>query len=160
MLLLLIRHGIAADQDDEKYPDDTLRPLTPKGRKIQRRLSRRLVKARLVPDRIFSSPWKRAWQTARILVDEAGLPKQSRIVCQALAQPVDLAAFAKEIGQIGADERLALVGHEPWMSKLAAVLLAGDTSNLSVDFPKSGVLGIQADELAAGAGTLWFFWRF
>ena len=79
MLLLLIRHAQAAQQDEARYPDDTLRPLVPKGRKIQRRTSRELRKRKLAPSRVFGSPWKRAWQTARIVVQETGLPKTARI---------------------------------------------------------------------------------
>jgi broad specificity phosphatase PhoE len=73
MHLLLIRHAQAAEQDAERYPDDVLRPLLPRGRKIHRRMSRRLVKLGLVPARIFSSPWKRAWQTAGITAEETGI---------------------------------------------------------------------------------------
>lgn len=159
MLLLLIRHAIAAEQDGEKFPDDTLRPLVPKGRRIQERMSRRLVKEGLAPGRVFSSPWKRAWQTARIVLDESGLSKTDRIPCQALAEPPNLAALAEEIGAIAADERLALVGHEPWMSQLAALLLTGQEAGFNLDFPKSGIMGIEADKLEPSAGTLQFFWR-
>jgi phosphohistidine phosphatase len=159
MLLLLIRHAIAAEQDPEKYPDDALRPLLPKGRRIQSRVSRRLVKEGLPPERVFSSPWKRAWQTARIVVEDTGLGKKQRFPCQALAEPPDLSALAAEIGPVAPDERIALVGHEPWMSSLASLLLAGSPGAISIDFPKSGVMGIQAPLIEAGVGDLQFFWR-
>ena len=101
MLILLIRHAQAAEQSDAEYPDDALRPLVPKGRKVQRRMSRLLVKQDCVPTRVFSSPWKRAWQTARIVVEETGIGTKNRIRCDALAEPLDLAALAREIGEIG-----------------------------------------------------------
>jgi phosphohistidine phosphatase len=159
MLLLLVRHAQAAAQDEARYPDDTLRPLVPKGRKTQRRISKELRRRKLTPSRVFSSPWKRAWQTARILVEEVGLPKSARLPCNALTEAPDLAALAAEIGPVADDETLALVGHEPWMSALAGLLLTGRTEGLSLDFPKSGVLGIELPGLAAegGSGTLRFF---
>lgn len=158
MLLLLVRHAQAAEQDATRYPDDSLRPLVPKGRKAQARQSKELQRRKLIPARVYSSPWKRAWQTARILVEETGLPKRSRIACESLAQAPDLAAIAAEVGDSGAEETIALVGHEPWMSELAALLLAGESGRLSVDFPKSGVMGIETPGIAeAGAGTLRFF---
>ena len=40
MLLLLIRHAHAGDRDAERWPDDRDRPLTDKGRKTQRKVSR------------------------------------------------------------------------------------------------------------------------
>ena len=159
MLILLIRHALAAEQDPEEYPDDALRPLLPKGRRIHRRVSRRLLQEGLVPDRVFSSPWKRAWQTARIVTDETGIGKDKRFLCAALAEPPDLNALAAEIGPVEPDERVALVGHEPWMSGLASMLLAGSPGGVSVDFPKSGVMGIQATLIEAGVGELRFFWR-
>jgi phosphohistidine phosphatase len=159
MLVLLIRHAIAAAQDQHLYPDDALRPLTPKGRRIQRRVSARLFDAGLAPGRVFSSPWKRAWQTARIVVDETGIGKERRIRSDALARPPDLGELAEAIGEVGSTEKIALVGHEPWMSGLAALLLTGGVSGLAIDFPKSGIMAIDADALEPGAGALQFFWR-
>jgi phosphohistidine phosphatase len=157
VLLLLIRHAQAAVQDPERYPDDALRPLVPKGRKIQRRVSRTLRKRGPVPSRIFSSPWKRAWQTAGIVADGTGVGRKRRIPCEALAAPPDLAELAIGVGAVRDDETISLVGHEPWMSGLAALLLAGSTSGLRVDFPKSGVMGIEAEGWEPGGGTLEFF---
>lgn len=159
MLLLLVRHAQAAEQNTTLYPDDSLRPLVPKGKKIQARMSEQLRRRKLIPARVFSSPWKRAWQTARILLEETRLPKSARIACGSLAAPPDLATLAAEVGEVGPDETIALVGHEPWMSELAALLLTGRSEGLSVDFPKSGVMGIETPGLAAGAGaaTLRFF---
>jgi len=159
MLLLLVRHAQAAEQDEARYPDDALRPLVARGRKVQRRVTRQLVKRGLVPARILSSPWKRAWQTARILQREAGLPRSARVPCEALAAPPDLAALAREVDETGPEEIIALVGHEPWMSELAALLLTGRGDSPRIAFPKSGVMGIEADSIGPGAGTLLVFLR-
>jgi phosphohistidine phosphatase len=157
MLILLVRHAQAAEQDDEKYPDDTERPLVPSGRRVQRRISRLLRKQGIVPERVYSSPWTRAWQTARILQREMGLGKDQRIRCDSLATVPDAAAIAAEVGEQSADATIALVGHEPWMSDLAAQLLTGSSSGIRVDFPKSGVMGIEMDALQPAGGTLRFF---
>ena len=103
MLVLLVRHAQAAEQDAEAYPDDSERPLVPKGRRVQRQMSRLLVKQGLIPDRVFSSPWTRAWQTARILIRETGLPKEQRIRAETLAIPPDVPTIAAEIGEEGFD---------------------------------------------------------
>lgn len=159
MQLLLIRHALAAEQDPDKYPDDSTRPLVPKGKRIHRRMASRLFDAGLIPSRIFSSPWKRAWQTARITFEETGLSKADRLPCATLATAPNLAAIAAEIGDPGPGERIALVGHEPWMSELASLLLTGENGGMAIDFPKSGIMGIEAEEFAAGKGALVFFWR-
>lgn len=157
MLLLLIRHAQAAEQNEKRYPDDTLRPLMPKGRSVQQRICKEMGKRKLVPDRVFSSPWKRAWQTARIVVEEAGLPKKARIACQSLAGLPDLAALAADIGEVKPDETIALVGHKPWIDALAALLLTGSASGLTIDFTPSAVMAIETAELTPATGTLKFF---
>ena len=157
MLVLLIRHAQAAEQDSEKYPDDSLRPLVPKGRRSARRIFRQVRKAGIVPDRVFSSPWKRAWQTARIVLQEMGVSKERRFPSDSLAMPPDVGGLAAEVGDVGADETIAFVGHEPWMSTLAGKLLAGGMSELRIDFSKSGVMGIEMDRLEEAGGTLKFF---
>ena len=157
MLVMLIRHAQADQQSETQYPDDSVRPLVPKGRKVQRRVTRAMRKRGLVPSRVFSSPWKRAWQTARIVVEELGLSKNQRIPCQGLAGPPDLQALAAEIGEVAPDETIGLVGHEPWMSELAQLLLTGEHGRPHLDFPKSGVMGIELDGWNAGTGVLRFF---
>jgi len=159
MLLLLHRHALAAAADPVRWPDDSLRPLTEKGRRIQCRVSAGLAASGLAPLVVFSSPWKRAWQTARIVAEASGLSKADRIACLDLATPPDLEALATAIGHHPPRAPIALVGHEPWLSDLTSLLLTGRAGGLAVDFPKSGVLGIEAGRLAPRAGVLRFFLR-
>jgi phosphohistidine phosphatase len=159
MLVLLLRHAEAASRDADRYPDDSLRPLVRKGEKIQRAMSKDLRKRKLIPSRVFSSPWKRAWQTARILVEETRLPKKARVACPPLAGPPDLAALTASVGALTPDAIIALVGHDPWIGELAALLLTGKGEGLRCDFAKSGVMGIDLDGFTPAAGTLRFFLR-
>ncbi|HXG44689.1 MAG TPA: histidine phosphatase family protein [Gemmatimonadales bacterium] len=157
MLLLLIRHAEAEPRDAARWPDDAARPLVGKGRRRQRRMSRRLRRRGIVPDVLLASPWARAWETAEIVSDVVGCPPP--VPCEALAGPPDLGRLADVLGPREPDAVVALVGHDPWISELASLLLTGTPSGLAVDFPKSGILGIRADRLEPGAGTLLFFWR-
>ncbi len=158
MLLLLIRHAHAGERDPDHWPDDRDRPLTEKGRKTQRRVSRRLGDLDLAPARVLTSPWVRAAQTAELLVDELGLGSPA-IAVDALAADPDLVRLTDDIGDPGPDAIVALVGHSPWMEELAALLLTGSTTGLRVDFPKSGVIGIDLERPAPGAGELRFLLR-
>jgi phosphohistidine phosphatase len=160
MLLLLIRHAHAGDRDPGRWPDDRDRPLTDKGRKVQRQVSRALRKRDLVPTRVLTSPWARAVETAEILARELKLPAPPS-PCAALATEPELARLAADIGEAGADAMVALVGHSPWMEELAALLLTGPGAGagLRIDYPKSGVMGIEVEAPAAGAGELRFFLR-
>ena len=158
MLLLLVRHAHAGDRDPNQWPDDRDRPLTDKGRKTHRRVSRALGKLELTPTRVLTSPWTRAAQTADILVTELSIP-QPPIECAALAADPDLSRIADDIGEPGGDAIVALVGHSPWIEELAAMLLTGEASGLRMDYPKSGVMGIDVEKVGPGAGELRFFLR-
>jgi phosphohistidine phosphatase len=158
MLLLLIRHANAGDRDPDQWPDDTARPLTDKGRKTQRRVSKALGKLDLRPTLVLTSPWARAAETAAILSETLGLT-QPPLPAESLTRAPEMSRLADEVGEPGSDAIVALVGHSPWMEELAAMLLADSTTGLRIDFPKSGVMGIDLAGVAAGAGELRFFLR-
>jgi phosphohistidine phosphatase len=158
MLLLLIRHANAGDRDPERWPDDRDRPLTDKGRKTQRDVSRFLLKRDFVPTLVLTSPWSRAAETAEILVRELQVSKPL-VPCDALADNPDLARLAEDIGEPGPDAIVALVGHSPWIEELASLLLTGRPEGVRIDYPKSGVMGIDVEKPVAGTGELRFFLR-
>jgi phosphohistidine phosphatase len=158
MLLLLIRHAHAGDHDLNRWPDDRDRPLTDKGRKTHGRVSRLLGKLDLVPSLVLTSPWIRAAQTAAIVAETLGLPDQP-VPCDALATEPDVARLAEFTADAAPGATVAMVGHSPWMEELASMLLGGSPTAVDMDFPKSGVMGIEVDQLAQGAGQLQFFIR-
>jgi phosphohistidine phosphatase len=157
MRLLLIRHADAGDRDPALWPDDTQRPITEKGRRRQRRVARRLKRRRLVPSLLLASPWMRAWQSAQVTAEYAGGP--TPVATPALAGPPDLEPLQQAIGRPGAEAIVVLVGHEPWLSQLASLLLTGEAGRLTIDFPKSGVLSLSCETFAAGRATLEALWR-
>ena len=158
MLLLLNRHANAGQRDPSQWPDDSLRPLTDKGRKVQRDVSRFLRKRDLAPTVVLTSPLLRAQQTAQILVETARVPTPP-IICEALADSPDLSRLTDDVGDQPRNAVVALVGHSPWMEELASILLGGSNADLRIDFPKSGVMGIELEGLAAGDGELRFLLR-
>jgi phosphohistidine phosphatase len=158
MLLLLIRHADAGNRDPDRWPDDRERPLSDKGQKTQRKVSRALAKLDLVPTVVLTSPWTRAAQTADILVKELGLSTPA-IPSEALTREPELDRLADDVGDPGPNAIVALVGHSPWMEELAALLLASSPAGLRIDFPKSGVMGIDLEKPAPGAGELRFLLR-
>jgi len=158
MLLLLVRHAQAGDHDPSRWPDDRDRPLTDKGRKTQRRMSRLLGRLDLTPSLVLASPWLRAAQTAQILVEALEL-EHPPVPCDALAADPEASRLAECVGDPGPDAIVAMVGHSPWIEELAALLLGGSVSGLRIAFPKSGVMGIDLEQVAPGAGELRFFLR-
>ena len=127
-----------------QWPDDNLRPLTDKGRKVQRDVSRFLRKRGCAPTVVLTSPWLRAQQTADIMVEVARVPSRP-VICESLAESPDLSRLTDDIGDQPRNAIVALVGHSPWMEELASMLLGGSNADLRIDFPKSGVLAMDLE---------------
>lgn len=121
-------------------------------------MARRLKSQKLSPGAIFASPWKRAWQSADLLFQHTGR-RGTPVELGALAVTPAVSPIARAIGEREANEVVALVGHEPWIGELASLLLTGKRETLSIDFPKGGVLGLEAEEFRTGAARLRFFLR-
>jgi phosphohistidine phosphatase len=135
--IYLVRHAIAEQRDVLRWPDDSQRPLTAEGAQRFRRAARGL--RRIVPsvELVRSSPYIRAWQTAELLHEEAGWP--APLVCAPLAGH-SATAEALDALRLHADRRsVALVGHEPNLSWLASLLLAGDESVIGLELKKGAV---------------------
>jgi phosphohistidine phosphatase len=158
MILLLVRHADAGNRDPAQWPDDRMRPLTDKGRKTQARVAKALRQMGLVPELIVTSPWTRAAQTAEILQRELGVATPPR-ASDALATEPDPARLDADIGEQASNAVVAAVGHSPWIEEWASLLLTGTPHGLRVDFPKSGVLGLDTERIAPDASTLRFFLR-
>jgi phosphohistidine phosphatase SixA len=84
---------------------------------------------------------------------------QPPVPCDPLADDPDLIRLQDFVGNQPPGAIVAMVGHSPWIEELASILLGGSSTGIRIDFPKSGVMGIQLDRLEPGAGELRFFVR-
>ena len=135
--LILIRHAAAHERDPHRWPDDTERPLTAKGkRKFQNVASRLHVLIDRV-DLLFSSDLKRATQTARILTKHAGFPRMREL--SELRPDTPIPRVISALSEHG-EEQIAIVGHEPQFSALVSQLLTGAPRTIDIDFKKGGVV--------------------
>jgi phosphohistidine phosphatase len=116
MRLYLIRHA-AASPRAPGVPDAT-RPLTPRGRARFRRAVEGLRRLGVRFDALRHSPLRRAVETAELL---APLVDGGTFATPNLARAPGAALLAEIRG-----ESVALVGHEPMLSSLAAWLVLGD----------------------------------
>ncbi|MBM5800270.1 MAG: phosphohistidine phosphatase SixA [Cyanobacteria bacterium K_DeepCast_35m_m2_023] len=141
--LLLLRHGIAEDADPDRPPEqaDAARPLSPAGRRRTAAVVQRLVQRQLSCDRLFSSPLLRAAQTAELAVAAQLAP--SIELADPLAPGGQALPWLKEFADRDqlTGQRLALVGHEPDLSALAAALIGAPPGSLQLK--KAGVLLLQ-----------------
>src|SRR4051812_18330665 len=154
--LILIRHGIAADQQTfaKTGEDDTARPLTAEGRKKMREAARGLLRISPKIDAIATSPLKRAVQTAEI-VHKRYDEKPQFIELDLLSpggSPSKLFGWLKSHDLDGGT--VALVGHEPDLGQWAGYFLTGQQESF-VTFKKGAacILDFPA-RLAACKGIL------
>jgi len=162
--LLLLRHGIAEERDpdpgDQADQADRRRSLTSEGAERTARLISRLCDLDLGCDVVLSSPLRRARQTAELAV-AGGLATDLELAAglAPLADPLPL--LERWLGPLSPRpgwRRLALVGHEPDLSTLAALLIGVPMGQAphALQLKKAGVVLLQcaAAPVAHGlAGT-------
>lgn len=138
--VFLIRHEEAESSFD--LPDGH-RALTGNGRRRMRRTARLVRDQPETIDVVFTSPLVRAVQTAEILAEALGLdgPIFSRAQ---IADPPTIDSVIDLVRSVPGDARgVAIVGHEPTMSGLAATLL--DLPVYPRPFKKGSVLALSLD---------------
>ena len=147
-----MRHAIAEERDATRWPVDALRPLTADGAERFRRAARGL--RRIVPavELVLASPYARAWQTGELLHEEAGWPLPEQ--CPELAAHRTAADALDTLARHVTRESVVLVGHEPNLSLLASLLLAGDASAVPVEFKKGGVMALVVPGAPAPGSAL------
>lgn len=147
--LLLLRHAIA----DDSSPDSA-RELTPEGiRKLANVLD---LLASIAPDisLILSSPYKRAYQTAKILKDSLKLSKVPHETIDTIFPESAPQECLVDLRRHGNQKCIALVGHEPHLGTLASYLLGGKADSV-VEFKKSGAALLSlSHEFIPGNATL------
>lgn len=148
--VFLVRHAIAEERGPA-WPDDSLRPLTHRGKARMRQVVSGLMALAVRLDRVYTSPLVRARQTADLLV--AGMsprPELSESGTLAPGQPVE--AVRRFIAPASRGRAFALVGHEPDLGELAAWLIGAPEP---VVFKKGGVCRIDFARLPPeGVGHL------
>jgi phosphohistidine phosphatase len=157
LYLYLIRHAVAHKRDQERWPDDSRRPLTPEGEEEFEGAARGL--ARVVPEveLLLSSPYERAWRTAEILFEQTGWPAPETLPALEPNVPPEKVVIALET--YAGKQSIALAGHRPGLHELAVYLLTGDVGGADMKIKKGGVVCIEFDDAPkAGGGKLrWLF---
>lgn len=152
MRLLIVRHAVAVPRGTPGLPDPD-RPLTPEGEKKFKKAARGLARILDRPDEILTSPWRRALRTAEIAAEAWGklAPKQT----EALAGG-SFEGLTAVLESYPPNARLAVVGHEPWLSALLARLL-GTPEAERLQFKKGGVALVEVEGRLADGGQLLLF---
>lgn len=123
MDLYLLRHAVAVERGTAGFEADHLRPLTAEGRVKMEEIAAGMAALELKFDVILTSPYVRAHQTAEIAAAALRQSKKLRHepALQADRSPQEF--VARLAGKLAEHERLLAVGHEPFLSSLATLLL-------------------------------------
>lgn len=148
--LYLVRHAIAFERDD-RWPDDTKRPLTHKGTARMREVVDGLLEMNVELDLVLTSPLVRAKQTADVIL--AGFSDPPALTVTDSLSPGGLpAAVADVLSRHTKLKNIALVGHEPSLGELGAFLTG---AKMPLPFKKGGVACIEMPTLpVVGPGQL------
>ena len=154
MRLLLVRHAIAEDRIAfaRSHKDDSARPLTEEGRAKMARGAEGLRE--LVPDIdvLASSPFRRAVDTAEIIAKAYGDLKIERVPELAPGGGVD--RFIGWLSSQNGRDTLAVVGHEPDLSRIICALLA-NTNGPFLELRKGSACLLELPgPVKAGSATL------
>lgn len=137
MDLFVVRHAIAVPA--QEGTGDESRPLSEEGRARFARCVRGMRRLGLRFDRLLHSPYLRAVESAEAL-STLVQPDGVTAVSAHLAGP-PTASLLAEIAERG--ERLAVVGHEPWLGELTAHLMG--STGPSVEFKKGAVAHLRGE---------------
>jgi phosphohistidine phosphatase len=150
MDVYLMQHGEA--WPEQANPD---RPLTDAGRATVERVARRAAGPGLRPDGIRHSGIPRARQSAEILATQLGAEGQVRE--EPGLRPQDPVAPVAErlLRQAGEDTAVALVGHLPFLERLASRLPAGDEAAEVLAFRVGGLVKLVPKRQPAGFAVAW-----
>jgi phosphohistidine phosphatase len=153
--LILLRHAHAEPAGNGQADLD--RPLSAEGLAEAEAAGRWLAANKLVPDCVLCSPSRRTRETLEAVLAAIGYVDQRIEPSIYEATPGTLIALADTHGE---SERLMLVGHNPGLERLAALLHSGQSGDYR-GMPPGGiaVLSVPADSgLEPGIAQLSAFW--
>jgi len=147
MNLFLLRHGIAVELEVAGLATDAARPLTPTGRRQLRHTINAWQAMALRCDVILSSPLVRARQTAEMAAKELEAPLT---FAEELKPGGNVEKLVQKItGLKSSPKNVLLVGHEPDLSQLLSLLVAGQAVG-GFALKKGGLARLKTEQLTVG----------
>lgn len=153
--LILLRHAHAEPASSDQADLD--RPLSAEGLAEAEAAGRWLSAQGLVPDRVLCSPARRTRETLESVMAAIGFVEQRLVEQIYEATPGTLAALVDEHREA---ERLLLVGHNPGLERLAALMHSGQSGDYR-GMPPAGIVVLDFPVEASvepGVARLSAFW--
>jgi len=136
--LYLVQHGEAKPE-----AEDPERPLTDQGVETVRRMASWAAQVGLRVDQIGHSGKRRAEQTAALLAERLS-PAKGVIVVEGLKPKDDVRPVAEALQ--AEHGPVMLVGHLPFLSRLASLLVAGNPEGGIIHFRQAGIVCLSQEE--------------
>ena len=142
MRLFLVRHGLAEDVGPDGT--DATRRLTADGRRRMRAAAAGLQALGLRPDALLTSPLPRALDTAEIIGTALGQSPQS---LAALGTDSSAPAVVRALAAYQSCARVIVVGHEPTLSEIVALLVTGTSDGMALRFKQGTCVALALRSL-------------
>ncbi len=136
MKLYLIQHGEAKPESE-----DPERSLTSRGEEEVKKVSEAARRLKIRPSKVFHSGKMRAKQTAEIVARSLLIPAQSVQAVEGLNPNDRVLPWEVRISQ--EKEDLMIVGHLPFLEKLASLLLCGEENARVVLFRYGAIVCLE-----------------
>ena len=130
MNVYVLRHGVAEERDNRKYPNDDDRPLTWEGSLKLAQQVKGLSALGLSLDVMITSPLLRAAQTAQIVRDGLSSPGE-QATSNALVPEAHPYLLLEELASRHSSmDNVMVVGHEPHLNSFVSMVVSGDPTVL------------------------------
>lgn len=141
MIVYFLRHGNAGERRANAVQDEK-RPLDKEGIEQCRYVGRVLNALDTHVDLIFSSPLKRATQSASMVGNEIAYEQKIEQV-PALRPGAAYEAFHDLLRRVGGLEAVMVVGHNPNLSRFLSLLVTGGLSDAAMEMKKGSVARVE-----------------
>lgn len=149
--LYIIRHGLAGKRIEDGAEDDE-RPLTKKGRDRLKEIAKSLKARGIAFDKVLTSPLLRAKQSAEILNNYCSDNKEITVT-ELLKPDASYENFIKFLNKLKSLKKVAIVGHEPFLSGFASYCLTKNKSSF-LNIKKGGILMLEINEVITPGSCL------
>jgi phosphohistidine phosphatase len=150
MEIYLLRHGVAVEHGTRGITEEQ-RPLTPEGTAKMRAAAEGMKNLGVAFDALLTSPLVRARQTADIVASVYGAKDRLKEL-PALRPGSAVEKLWLALKPYAGARRLMLVGHEPDLSQLGALLLTGRADGVNLQLKKGGLCFIEIPSLPPKGG--------
>jgi phosphohistidine phosphatase len=155
MNIYIIRHGVAADLDNE-IVEEGYRYLTVHGRNHCKIVAQRLKDLKITFDAVYASPLVRAVQTAEVFCSALKYDGEIKTAIELIGGHT-FSRFQQLIRRNGHHESLGIFGHAPDVNTFALNLIKDDnTKGRQMNFKNASVCKIEYDVKTEKGKFGWF----